>query len=169
MPRSRCSRSILKLRCRKSTPTGRRTGGSRLSLMSVFLALPPLNQRPRPGVAASVTMGPMARTLCNAPRAPVIVRRSPRRMSPPDRNRSATSCTAWEGSSGHRENLLRLEVTAVGVAMARTVADGPIGPSCSVSKRLTRKSILRSQPRWEWKKDTRSLNRSLRRTARRQA
>jgi len=25
----------------------------------------------------------------------------------------------WEGSSGHRENLLRPEVTAVGVAMAK--------------------------------------------------
>ena len=51
MPRSRCSRSIRKLRWRKSTPTGRRMGGSRLSLMSVFLAPPPLNQRPRPGAA----------------------------------------------------------------------------------------------------------------------
>ena len=30
----------------------------------------------------------------NAPRAPVILRRSPRRMSPPGRNHSATSCTA---------------------------------------------------------------------------
>ena len=35
----------------KSTPTGRVMGGSRLSSMSVFLAPPLLNQRPRPGAA----------------------------------------------------------------------------------------------------------------------
>ena len=99
-------------------------GGSRLSSMSVFLAPPPLNQRPRPGAAVWVTMGPMARSPCNAPRAPVILRRSPRRMSPPGRNRSATSCAAGK-ESGHRENLLRPEVTAVGVAMAKNSKGWP--------------------------------------------
>ena len=38
---------------------------------------------------------------------------------------------SWEGSSGHRENLLRPEVTAIGVAMAKNRAAAPIGPWCS--------------------------------------
>ena len=32
---------------------------------------------------------------------------------------------SWEGSSGHRENLLRPEVTAVGVAMAKNSSGWP--------------------------------------------
>ena len=38
---------------------------------------------------------------------------------------------SWEGSAGHRENLLRPEVTAIGVAWPRTQAAALIGPSCS--------------------------------------
>jgi uncharacterized protein YkwD len=32
---------------------------------------------------------------------------------------------SWEGSAGHRENLLRPEVTAIGVAMAKSSSDRP--------------------------------------------
>jgi uncharacterized protein YkwD len=32
---------------------------------------------------------------------------------------------SWEGSSGHRENLLRPEVTAIGVAMAKNESGRP--------------------------------------------
>jgi uncharacterized protein YkwD len=32
---------------------------------------------------------------------------------------------SWEGSTGHRENLLRPEVTAIGVAMAKTASGRP--------------------------------------------
>jgi len=32
---------------------------------------------------------------------------------------------SWEGSSGHRENLLRPEVTAIGVAMAKNSSGRP--------------------------------------------
>ena len=32
---------------------------------------------------------------------------------------------SWEGSSGHRENLLRPEVTAIGVAMAKNASGRP--------------------------------------------
>jgi uncharacterized protein YkwD len=34
---------------------------------------------------------------------------------------------SWEGSSGHRENLLRPEVTAIGVGMAKTGEGRPYG------------------------------------------
>jgi len=32
---------------------------------------------------------------------------------------------SWEGSAGHRENLLRAEVTAIGVAMAKNSSGRP--------------------------------------------
>ena len=100
-------------------------GGSRLSSMSVFLAPPPLNQRPRPGAAASVTMGPMARSpMQRAARAGYRAKIASENVASGQKSFSDVM-HSWEGSSGHRENLLRPEVTAVGVAMAKNSSGWP--------------------------------------------
>ena len=109
----------------QSTPTGRRMGGSRLSSMSVFPAPPPLNPRPRPGAAASVTMGPMDRSPCTAPRVLAIIAKIASENVASGQKSFSDVMRSWEGSSGHRENLLRPEVTAIGVAMAKNSSGRP--------------------------------------------
>src|SRR5262245_2126302 len=52
------------------------------------------NRRIRRDEARSVTTAPTDRSRCNARSAPAFTRRSPLRMSPPVRNRSATQCAA---------------------------------------------------------------------------
>ena len=46
-------------------------------------------------------------------------------MSPAGQKSFSDVMQSWEGSAGHRENLLRPEVTAIGVAMAKNSSGRP--------------------------------------------
>src|SRR5262249_22095036 len=74
--------------------------------------------------ARSVTTAPTGRSRCNARSAPAFTRRSPLRKIASEnvaagQKSFSDAMRSWEESSGHRENLLRPEVTAIGVAMAK--------------------------------------------------
>ena len=134
-------------------------GGSRLSLMSVFLAPPPLNQRPRPGDSRIGHDGSDgSKPIQRAARAGYHPKIASENVASGQKSFSDVM-HSWEGSSGHRENLLRPEVTAVGVAMAKNSSGWPYwtlvlgaekanakieGVPCHPTLRLTQSSQAKS-------------------------
>ena len=151
--RSQCGRSTAEaalMRINAYRTNNRRKPGC--PAMSVFLAPRPLNQRPRPrrsrmGHDGSDGSKPMQR----AARAGYRAKIASENVASGQKSFSDVM-RSWEGSSGHRENLLRPEVTAVGVAMAKNSKGWPSRTSCSVPKRLTRKKNNEQSARWAWKK-----------------
>ena len=102
-----------------------RMGGSRLFSMRACPRPPQLNRRPRPGGAASVTTGRTDRKpMQRAARAGYRAKIASENVASGQKSFSDVM-RSWEGSSGHRENLLRPEVTAIGVAMAKNSSGRP--------------------------------------------
>ena len=70
-------------------------------------------------------MGLTDRSPCNAPPAPAIAPKIASENVASGQKSFGDVMRSWEGSSGHRENLLRPEVTAIGVAMAKNASGRP--------------------------------------------
>ena len=122
---SRCSRSIRKRRWWQSMPTVLRTAASRWCSTSGLPAPPPCKRKRKPGAVGWVTMDRAGRRQRLVPGAPGTTRRSPPRTSPPGRNRSATCLASGSKVPRHRTDLLRPNVTAAGVAMAKNKSGRP--------------------------------------------
>ena len=91
----------------------------RSSSMRVYRKPPQFNPRPRRDGAASATTAPTdRRPMQRAERAGFHAKLASENVAAGQKSFS-DAMRSWEESSGHRENLLRPEVTAIGVAMAK--------------------------------------------------